>query len=271
MHQYEEREILITVRALPEPSEKYRETSCVAGVDLTNMRPIRLFPVLARTTPIHKYDVIKARVRKATNDSRPESHNIDADTIRTIRRIDTSKAWHHRNELVSCFRVAKSIEDLESMRKGIGHSAPSLALIRPREITDVRIIKKPKEDWTEEERVKLNRRGLFDAEDSRTPLKFVPYSLVYQFRCEDSSCRGHKYQCFDWEASESLRKWPAEYPNNWRDKILEKYRDRMLTGDIQFFVGTFKSSPWVWSIIGIYPAPILKGDQPRNLTLPLDG
>ena len=41
-------EILITVRATPEPSKGYGETSCVAGVTKSG-KPIRLFPIEART------------------------------------------------------------------------------------------------------------------------------------------------------------------------------------------------------------------------------
>lgn len=273
MAEWFETDILITVRAFPEPSAKYRETSCVAGVDLESSKPIRIFPVVARTTQIRKFEHIRARVKKSTKDSRPESHYIDADSIRSISHVDSSDGWRRRSELVKPFRVARSIEALKAMRKSMEHkSAPSLALIRPRKIVKVEITEKKSKDWSEAERAKLNRPTLFDGESSRDPLEFVPYDLRYSFECDDENCKGHRYRCVDWEASEAFRKWTRDYGNDWGEKFLQKFDTELTSKDLQFFVGTLSAHPDTWTIIGLYypPLPEAKDDQPRNLLLPLD-
>ena len=42
--QFQTKKILVTVKAYPNPSKKYVETVCCAGVDLSNSQLIRLFP-----------------------------------------------------------------------------------------------------------------------------------------------------------------------------------------------------------------------------------
>lgn len=272
MNDWREAEILITVRAFPEPSKKYRETSCVAGVDLHTQRPIRVFPVVARTTEIHKFEHIRARVRKATSDSRPESHHIDSDSIQSVEQIDTRDRWKRRTELVTPFRVADSIEQLKSMRKKLGHkNAPSLALIRPKKITKVEVTEKQNKEWTEAEKAILNRPTLFDNESEKDPLEFIPFDLRYSFVCDDKNCKGHRFRCVDWEASEAFRKWSHQYGEGWQQKFLQKFDDELTSRDLQFFVGTINAHPDTWTIIGLYypPNPEVRDDLPQNLPLPL--
>jgi hypothetical protein len=44
----EKKRILITVKAYPNPSRKYGETVCCAGVDLSNSQLVRLYPIKFR-------------------------------------------------------------------------------------------------------------------------------------------------------------------------------------------------------------------------------
>jgi hypothetical protein len=45
MNTWETRRILVTVKAYPNPSSKYDETVCVAGIDVNSKEWIRLYPV----------------------------------------------------------------------------------------------------------------------------------------------------------------------------------------------------------------------------------
>lgn len=45
---FERKRILITVKAYPNPSTKYGETICCAGVDLNNSQLVRLYPISYR-------------------------------------------------------------------------------------------------------------------------------------------------------------------------------------------------------------------------------
>ncbi len=256
---WHEEEILVTVRAAPEPSRAHRETSCVAGITKSGL-PIRLFPIPARDLDerqqFSKYNVIRARVRKAS-DPRPESHNVDLESIVVLRKIGTEKRWAARNEMVTPFRIAGSVEELEQLWEESGgrlSETPSLALIRPKSIDRFLIRRRGATDWSEEERQKLERRGLF--EQKRVPLEFIPFKFYYQFHCDHANCTGHNFQILDWEVSEAYRKWSKINPEKWREDMQAKFmKDLAKTKDLQFFLGTISQHPQIWTTIGIYYPP----------------
>lgn len=258
---WREEEILITVRATPEPSTKLRETSCVAGVT-TSGHPIRLFPIPARDLDeqqrFSKYNVIRARVKKATSDARPESHTVDIASIQVIRTVGTQNDWKERNDLIAPFRIANSVEQLEQMwtdSGGKSSETPSLALIRPKSVDRFLIRSEGRDDWTEAEFQKLNQPGLLDKK--RIPLEFVPFRFLYRFHCDHPDCNGHEFQALDWEISESYRRWRPKYGEGaWRNKLNEKYWNELARGrDLQFYLGTISQHPQKWTIIGIYYPP----------------
>ena len=76
--------ILILCKTYPSPSARYVETSCVAGMT-DDGRLIRLFPVPFRLVEddqqFKKWQWITARVRRAQDDARTESHRVSVDTI----------------------------------------------------------------------------------------------------------------------------------------------------------------------------------------------
>ncbi len=76
--------ILILAKTYPYPSTKYRETSCIAGINEEG-RLLRLFPVpfryLQGEKQFSKWQWITARIRKASKDHRPESHTYLATTV----------------------------------------------------------------------------------------------------------------------------------------------------------------------------------------------
>jgi hypothetical protein len=71
-------------KTYPSPSVRYVETSCVAGM-AEDGRLVRLFPVPFRLVEddqqFKKWQWVRARVRRAQDDARPESHRISVDTI----------------------------------------------------------------------------------------------------------------------------------------------------------------------------------------------
>ena len=76
--------ILILAKTYPSPSAQHVETSCVAGINEQGaMR--RLYPVPFRLIEegqkFKKWQWITARVRRAQDDARTESHRVSVDTI----------------------------------------------------------------------------------------------------------------------------------------------------------------------------------------------
>jgi hypothetical protein len=270
MDEWFSEEILITVRAYPEPSQKYIETSCVAGITSSG-HPIRLFPVPARSLDedktFHKFSVIRAKIKKAS-DPRPESHRIDQDSIQVIGHIGTDQTWSTRNERVRPFRVAMSMEELWAQyQENQVHGAPSLALIRPRSLDGLFIEPKDEIDWTEEKKAHLSRKTLFDTGD-RAPLEFIPYRFKYRFRCDERSCKGHAMSVVDWEMNQSYRSWFRKYgEKGWEEKFRQRYEHEFFSGskDLQFFVGTMMQYPANWIVIGLYYPPSPPGQHQASL------
>lgn len=258
-------EILITVRAAPNPSKKYTETSCVAGVRLSDMKPIRIYPVPARQLSMEnrfrKYSVISADIQKSTDDPRHESYKINFDTIQTVRQFDTGPGrpptWGRRSELVQPFRCASSIEQLWAMQENLGVSeAPSLALIRPTRITKFTIEDRKEKDWSPRQLAILHQLGMFDRPQT-SPLDFIPYRFKYDFECDDVECKGHSLTVLDWEITESYRSWRRRYgENGWKDAMRTKYWSQLVEQkDLQFYLGTMKSHMKTWTIVGLYYPP----------------
>lgn len=129
----EEAQVLVLVKAYPSISLDLGEVDCVARIRLDQETRgwVRLFPVpyrhLHEDSKFRKYEVIRLRVTRARDDSRPESLRPDCDSIRRERHIGTNKAWAERRRLV---------EPLigDSMRSGAaGVSAQGSWGLSPRE------------------------------------------------------------------------------------------------------------------------------------------
>ncbi len=98
--------VLITVKTYPNPSKKYQETVCVAGIDIDSNKWIRLYPIpfrdLDEDKKFKKYNIIEVKANKSTDDHGPESYKIDIGSIKIIDHLDTvkDKKWDRRKEIV---------------------------------------------------------------------------------------------------------------------------------------------------------------------------
>jgi hypothetical protein len=100
----ETRHVLITVKAYPNPSKKYGETVCCAGIDIDTFQWIRLYPIPYRdldgSQKFKKYDIIEVRCWKSPDDHRVESYKIDSDSIKKLSSLDTKDKWQARKSIV---------------------------------------------------------------------------------------------------------------------------------------------------------------------------
>ena len=118
------RRVLILCKTYPSPSAKHVETSCVAGMDESGQL-VRLFPVPFRLVTdeqqFKKWQWIEARIRKATDDHRPESHRISVDTIQTLGDpLSTRDAWAERRLVIHPVGVFDDFDALEFARQSKG-------------------------------------------------------------------------------------------------------------------------------------------------------
>lgn len=258
--------VLITVRTYPTPAYKGVEVSCTAGVTDAGAW-IRLFPVpfryLARDRRFRKYQWIELRTRKAS-DPRPESYHPDIDSIEVLTEpLPTAASWQARKNAVFPLK-AESLCWLQAERDA--HKAPTLGLVKPREIQRL-IIEPDRPDWTTEELARLRRKTMFDAAPLKE-LERIPHKFKYQFLCDDPACRGHEMMCSDWEMAQSYRAWSQQYPREWEAKFRQRYEHEMIHKyDTHFYVGTIHGHPASWIIVGLFYPPSEPPQRPQQLAL----
>ncbi len=253
--------ILVTVKAYPNPSKKYIETVCVAGVT-EGGQWIRLYPIPYRALEYDQrfpnYTWIEAAVRKS-RDHRPESHYVDLETIRPLSKVGTERGWEVRRRILSPL-TSSSIEYLMDQNRLNG---TSLGLIRPKKVTRLLMKKQPPE-WSTDELAKLRQRSLLEGMDMDgtyavvQELEKIPFRFVYEFLCQDARCHGHKYEVISWEMLQSYRSWRDRYgQEGWETKFRQRYEDEFLgpACDLHFYVGTVSNHPGTWTIIGLFYPP----------------
>jgi hypothetical protein len=225
--------------------------SCTAGVS-SNSEWLRLFPIpyryLSPDQRFRKYQWVDARVTPAKGDARPESYNVDLDSIKVVGELSSRDRWQARKEVILPLK-AHCLCCLEEERAQRGH--PTLGIFKPRRIAGLKI-ERDREDWSPPERARLAQMPLFG---SRPPidLEKIPYRFRYQFSCSESSCRGHDLSCTDWEMSEAYRRWSQTYREAWQEKFREKFERQMLeVNDTHFYVGTVHQHPATWIIVGLF-------------------
>jgi hypothetical protein len=252
---WSQKRILIVVKTYPVPAWKGIEVSCTAGVT-EDRQWIRLFPVPYRyldgAKQFQKYEWIKASVIKATDDPRPESFKLNADTITIGEQITSANEWRARREIIKPL-IKPSMCGLQRERDAKG--SPTLGLFKPARIKRLVIEETANSGWTQQELAKLRQTLLFQTAPSRM-LEKLPFEFRYEFECSEPGCTGHKMLCTDWEIGESYRRWRKQYRNNWEHKFRLRYEDQMITkSDTHFFVGTVHQHPDRWIIVGLFYPP----------------
>jgi hypothetical protein len=246
------KKVLITVRTYPTPARQGVEVSCTAGIT-DDGKWIRLFPIpyrfLETDKRFTKYQSIEASVSKSESDVRPESYKIDISSIKILTEpIPSTNKWEARKSVIFPLK-SRSLCFLQNERNL--HKEPTLGFFKPKAISAFRI--KPTDSkWSEEELARLKQYSLFD-NAPLTQLQKLPYEFYYEFTCDEPGCRGHFLSCTDWEMGASFWSWKDKYGNNWVEKFRQKYETELILGcDLHFFVGTLRTHPDAWIIIGLF-------------------
>ena len=224
MSAYSKKEILVVVKTYPNPSRKYQETVCVAGVLLENPpRWIRIYPISFRDLPFEqqfkKFHVIEVEVQRNKQDIRPESHKVKLDSIKLLREISTYRNWEERKKyllpLVQPSMCAIQIEQRESHK--------SLGIFKPYEIIDF-IAEEDEEDWNDSDRNLLSQKNLFGKE--KQILEKIPFNFKIHYRCSDQKCNGHKQTIIDWETAQLYRNLKGKHSST---ALIEKMKQKYLS------------------------------------------
>lgn len=254
--------MLILCKTYPSPSSKHAETSCVAAMNESGSL-IRLYPVpfryISDEKQFKKWQWITARIERAKNDHRPESHRIFVDTIaRDPKPLPTADNWRARRLWIEKVPVCESFADLDAGRKDNG---ATLGLIRPSEILGLDITPVERPDWTDEEKAKLiqlqHQADLFDDTDAKsiTILKKLPFDFHYRYRCRGIDGPGeYRHKIVDWEAGALFWNVLRSHGGGWEEPFRSKLLTHLPKQDLMFLMGTIHRFPDQWLIVSlIYP------------------
>lgn len=248
----ETKQVLITVKAYPNPSKKYGETVCCAGIDLDTHSWIRLYPIQYRDLEFSrrftKYDIIAVNCGKATHDHRVESYHVDQDSIRVLRHLDTKHKWQARREVVLP-TASSSLCEIQAMVE----QNRSLGAFKPCDV-DFSWQKAPVEDQAKREAC-YDQLSFFDRR--KKAIERVPFDFYYHFRCAGKcDCPAHKLKIVDWEMGEAYRKWRDESDSE--GELFQKIRQEWLTeicsdeNDVYFYVGNMQRLRDQFLVLGVF-------------------
>jgi hypothetical protein len=267
--------ILILCKTYPSPSGKHVETSCVAGME-ENGRLIRLFPVPFRLVSddkqFKKWQWITARVVKASNDHRQESHKLFVDTIICDGDpLSTKRGWEARHAALAPIPIYKDFATLEEARIGGG---VTLGLLRPKHVIGFDITPADQPDWTAEEREKLvqheRQGGLFDEADAKriAKLRKVPFDFHFRYvRTNGSETREYRHKIADWEAGALYWTCRQRYGDLWEKPFRAKLGEALPTANLMFLMGTIHRFPNQWLIVSLIYPPKQPAGQPHQESL----
>lgn len=250
----ETKQVLITVKAYPNPSRKYGETVCVAGVDVNTHQWIRLYPIPYRdiddNKKFAKYSIIEVKVRKATDDTRPESYKVDTDSIKILDQLDSKNNWEKRKPYLLPTispSLCSILEESQRMHKSLG-------MFKPERVQFTHQKAKRKDA---EERELCYAQTDFLIKHPKSAIEDIPYDFKYSFHCPGKTdCPGHNLAIIDWEINQSFRKWRYKYKKDEEllDKIKQRWQDGMCAEkhDTYFFVGNMNRFRNIFMVLGVF-------------------
>lgn len=225
-------------------------------------RLIRLYPVPFRLVQddqqFRKWQWITARVRKSTEDRRPESHRISVDTIDIHGEpLSTTNAWVSRRQAIAPLEIFEDFEALEGARQSRG---VSLGLLRPSRLLELRLSKADSPEWSDDEIAKLmqaqQQGSLFDQDAEQRSLKLLrklPFDFHYEYECDvGGQPRTYRHKLVDWEAGALY--WNVQRRGDWQAAFRQRFLDEFRSKDLLFLMGNIHRFQHHWLIVSVlYP------------------
>ncbi len=261
--------VLITVKAYPLPSNKYRELVCTAGL-LNGEKWVRIYPIafrfLSNDRRYSKYSWIEVDLVRNKKDFRPETYRpcrgIDED-IKVVGKLDTTNNWAVRKTYI-LQEVFYSMDELIKLAKS--DSKKSLATLKPIEIVDF-VIEATERNWKETWIAQSKQGNIFEIDakgqtGTRSLIRKLPYRYSYTFLSEGDT-KPRKLMIEDWELGalfwNCLKRTDGdETAANLlvRQKYFNLFREKK---DLHLFLGTTKRhhnvAPNPFIIVGVFYPP----------------
>lgn len=259
----ERMQVLVTVKAAPEPSNTYIDTVCVAGVRVDGDRRewVRLYPVpfrhLSTDQQFKKYDVIEVDTIPAKSDSRHESRRPIWDSLRVTTNLKQKAA----RERVLTTLIGPSMCDLIA---GVHRHRDSQSLGLVHVARFDRLVISRHRGWSQSQQraveAAVSQPMLFDEPDSaRTPLQPPRFVVKIRYRCDTASCPGHEPSLLDFELSALQYHQRHLSDDALKARIERKFGDEQFSSDrrTSLFVGNIADPPKrrSFSALGIHHVP----------------
>ena len=246
------------VKAFPQPSSKYEETVCCAGITEDGQELLRLFPIryrrLDKDEQFDRFNLVEMTITKAS-DPRPESYHVDEDSI---HRIESGKklSKEAKIRLWTPF-IAPSLKDLMADNEDTGRS---LGIIKPDPDSLKFVIKEATQsDADDQEVAEMVFEQASLLEDPLKPLKKPKHSFGYQFVCADHpadcSCarQPHNYQIHDWEVQATFVSYRRLYKTEAKalEMMRQEFGKKIPQRNLHFIMGTIRKRPKMFIVIGL--------------------
>lgn len=250
--------ILITVKTYPNPSSKYDETVCTAGIDMESGRLIRLYPVRFRHLKFEdqfkKWDIVELDVQHKSSDPRGDTWTPVGNDYDVVGHMGTGGGkppdWAER-----CSHVMPVVSTVEALQSAARDRSCSLGVVKVHGPARLRAVADPGA-WDSGQLSIMGQQNLLGAQ--LHPLERLPYKFMYDFRCSPA-CPGHSFRVFDWEAYALFRGQRAKKGDaaSAAADVEHQYNVRLGidTHDVHLFVGTHYLRQTQFSAIGVFYPP----------------
>lgn len=239
-------------------------------------RFVRLYPVpfrlISDEQQFRKWQWVSARVEKAGNDHRPESHKLFVDTIEIEGDpLSTKDNWKDRRRWIDKLPILSSFGEAEAARITDG---TTLVLIRPSRILGLDIKATDAPEWTVDEKEKLlklqNQGDLFDSTDSKSLklLRKIPFDFHYRYECETpEGVAVYKHKIVDWEIGALFWNVYRMHKDSWEAPFRAKLEQELPSADLLFLLGTIHRFPDQWLIVSLIYPPKQRPEAERQTAL----
>ena len=243
---------VVLVKALPQVSEVYGETVCVAAIDEYG-RWLRLYPVTFRELKgeqqFRRWDIIsfKWRLPELSKDRRTESRHVERDSFAIEGELKVSE----RQRFLAKAVAGSTRKELEAGR--------SLALVSGRDYRFFHRLRDPAD--LDEDRAKYAKWSaspdLF-GERRLPPREPAPYLFFYTYRDDDGA---HECRCHDWEMEAAFfRRRQALGEREALASMAQTFGEEYPRRGMLLAMGTHSRRPEQWMIVGVIRLdPIVQG------------
>ncbi|HSV70878.1 MAG TPA: hypothetical protein VLI72_12265 [Methylibium sp.] len=237
---------LVLVKAFPQPSQKYEETVCCAGLgpegDFVRLYPVR-FRQLRPEQRFDRWDVIEYQAERPRQDHRPESRHVSEDSIRIAQRA--GELSDEERVRLWAPHVSGSLEALKASNVATGRS---LGIVRP-EPGSVRFHARATDDASDaDRRMQDAYRQVSLMGEQPLPALKVKFEFSYSFT---SAGRKHRMKIHDWEVQAAFLAYERRYGDQALAVLTEEYEQHIPARHLHLVMGTMQAHPRQFIVIGL--------------------